>query len=192
MADYNNLLTDIAIWMKRDDLSPVIPTFVQLAEQEIYRNLRLQNMIKVVSSTATEQLPGGEWVASPPDDALEIAHIESGGVRLNYVSTDQMDVDLFHAFTLTNCLILVSGDSVDMDIYYYARPPDLTSVAPANWLTTNAYDLLLHASLAQGFGYLMDEPREGKELQRMEVIMQAVQRMDDQARYTDNPLVQRG
>lgn len=192
MSDYNTLLTDVANYLAKSNLTAQIPLFIELAQTEMYRKLRLQNMVKIASSTAANVLPGGEYAATVPDDCLQIKHVESGGVRCNYVSPDQMSVNLVHAFTIVDCLILVSGDATELDIYYYARPDNLTTLAPDNWFTSNAYDILLHLSVAEGWAYLMDEAREGKARQLADKKMSELQSRDDEARYTDNPLVQRG
>ena len=194
MADYNDLLLDVPKWLRKEATAVPAATLIGLAETEIYRSLRLQNMVKIASSMATEQIPQAQFVATVPDDSLQIMHIESKGTRLNYVSPDQMDPDLTHAFTIVDCLILVSNDAVDLDIYYYARPAPLTTTPgeEANWFTSNAYDILLYMAVAHGWAYLMDEQREQFHRKKAQDMMQELQRVDDRARYTDNPLVQRG
>ena len=194
MADYNDLLVDVAKWLRKEATAVPVATLIGLAETELYRSMRLQNMVTVASTTATEKIPTEQFVATVPDDSLQIMHLESNGTRLNYVSPDQMCPDLSYAFTIVNCLILVSNDAVDLDIYYYARPDPLTTTPgeEANWFTSNAYDILLYLAVAHGFAYLMDEAREGFHRKKAQEMMKELQRVDDRARYTDNPLVQRG
>lgn len=191
MASYATLQADIALWLGRDDLTAQIPTFIRLAEDTIYRKLRLQNMIRICSATATEQVISNEYAVTVPADFLELQYIESGGVDLHQVSKAAMDVDLERAFTLVEDLILLSSDSTAVDIYYYGKPTAVES-DPDSWFLANAYDLLLYGALYHAYCYEMDDARMQSTKDKMDRLIIDLMGADNKSRWSDNPLVQHG
>ena len=57
ITNYTNLQTTIADFLNRDDLSAVIPTFIQLCEANINRNVR---HCKMETRYSGQQSPGDE------------------------------------------------------------------------------------------------------------------------------------
>lgn len=51
--DYSTLQAGIAAWLARADLSSQIPTFIQLGEARINRELRSRQMQTLVTGTAS-------------------------------------------------------------------------------------------------------------------------------------------
>ena len=59
---YSELKSAIADWLNRDDLTSVIPNFIELAEAELTRNLRHRKMIVRADATIDS-----EYTQTPDD-----------------------------------------------------------------------------------------------------------------------------
>ena len=64
ITNYTNLQTTIADFLNRDDLTSVIPTFIQMAEAQINREIRHWKMEARVSG---QQSAGDEYMQIPAD-----------------------------------------------------------------------------------------------------------------------------
>lgn len=53
ITNYTDLQSTVADWLHRSDLTSAIPTFIQLAEKQMSRELRLKNQETEVTDTAT-------------------------------------------------------------------------------------------------------------------------------------------
>ncbi len=186
MSNYTQLQTDIADWFARQDLPAT--TFITLAESELNRVLRLQAMESMSTATPTLKTSTGLYYLTFPADYLQLRHIESGGVCLDFVSVDQLTTDNKYFFTIANQLFLFPGlDPVD--IYYHASVPALSDTNQTNLFTQLCYDALLYLCLDHASSY-MGQP--GDHRQRAMAMLTELQSMDNRARMGDSPLVQRG
>jgi CBS-domain-containing membrane protein len=52
LTNYTDLQTTIASYLARSDLTAMIPDFIRLAETRLRRELRIRQMLKVVTTTA--------------------------------------------------------------------------------------------------------------------------------------------
>ena len=62
ISTYAELKSAIADWLNRDDLTSVIPSFIELAEAELTRNLRHRKMVTRADATIDE-----EYTQTPDD-----------------------------------------------------------------------------------------------------------------------------
>ena len=62
LATYSDLKTAVANYLARSDLTAVIPDFVRLAETRLRRELRIRQMLQVVT---TSTVSGDSTVALP-------------------------------------------------------------------------------------------------------------------------------
>jgi hypothetical protein len=64
LSTYSDLKTTIASYLGRSDLTTQIPDFIRLAEDRLRRELRIRQMLKVVTAPPT----GGDATVSLPAD----------------------------------------------------------------------------------------------------------------------------
>lgn len=184
--NYSQLQTDIAAMFAREDLPAT--AFISLAEQELNQTLRVQGMEDMLQLSPTGQTDDGLWYIDYPTDFLELKHIESGGVRLDYLSNNQMNTEVGNFYSLADEKILLSDDKT-VDIYYYKRIPALSDQNETNWFTDNAYNALFYMSCGHATYYM------GEDNNYMETGLRyrgQVQLYDDNARMSGAPLVQHG
>src|SRR6056300_1353861 len=75
ITNYTNLQTSIADFLNRDDLTSVIPTFIQLAEADMNRQVRHWKM--EARSTGTQD--AGDQYMQIPSDWLETIRLHLTG-----------------------------------------------------------------------------------------------------------------
>lgn len=184
LATYTELKTAIADFLNRDDLTSIIPTFIQLAEAQINRDLRHWNM--ELRSTAAQSTQYG----AVPSDWLETIRISvngSSGGRLQLVSkadiegmrnlnNDAGGTPKYYAhFGGQFEFYPTPSEEVTIDLLYYGKVPDLAA-NETSWLLTDAPDVYLYGSLLHTAPYLQDDARLNVWAQ---MYSAAVQRLND-------------
>lgn len=164
ITNYTDLQSTIADWLHRDDLTGSIPTFIQLAEKQMSRELRLKNQETEVTDTASST------IALPSDYVEAISLV----VTIGGQDYPLMQKDRFSASPLVNSssipsyytiegsnLVLAPEPTTDTTytLQYYASVPALSGGSPTNWLLTAHPDLYLYAVLTQSAPYLEDDAR---------------------------------
>jgi hypothetical protein len=183
--NYTQLQNDIRQQFAREDLPT--DTFVRLAEASLNRRLRLMEMVQVVTATAENQTPAGEYYVTLPDDFLEVRDVQKGSVSLEFLDKKQ-DLDGWHnGYTVTNSTLLIA-EGGDITLYYYAREPELSDTNQENCFTKCAGDLLFYLACVHAAAYMgmpdTYSPLVGGMVAELE--------MQEQNRVYPGVLVQRG
>jgi hypothetical protein len=171
LSTYNDLVSAVAAWLNREDLSTRIVDFVVLAEAKFNRTLRTDYMEEVASVNATSEF------ADLPTDFLELVTVRDTLNRyqaLEYISRDDFYDRLQLQLTGTpryytlvgRQLRLLPAPTADNPaalevVYYQAIPtldPSVTAIT-TNWLLTRHPDLYLYQSLLAAEPYLMNDER---------------------------------
>jgi hypothetical protein len=163
LANYTDLKSNIASYLARTDLTSTIPTFIQLAEIRLRRDIRINEMLNNATLTPVA------GVVTLPTDFLEMRSIY---FNLNPLTTlEYQTPDLFSRngfndtsgtsvyFTIIANTIQFSPDPDSTDtvqMLYYAKPEYLSDTNLTNVWTDNCMDAILYASLAEASLYLMD------------------------------------
>ena len=188
IQDYASLVSAVADWLKRADLTPVIPTFIQLAEQRVSRDIKHYRMITDASGTLTGGrfgLPndfssmarlsmsvGGYDIALEPVPNQRALNDRLGGVPFGYyIEGDEV------------CILGGSG-SGDVAFKYYAKVTPLNASNPTNWLMQTAPDVYLYACLLEASPYLEDDARIQIWLAGYDKAINSLQAESDNARYS--------
>lgn len=168
LANYTELVSTIESYLARTDLTSIIPTFIQLAQERMTRDLRVREMLKVATTTATSQ----DGTVALPSDFLEMREIHFQGnpvYTLEYQSPDlffrngwtDTSGEPFY-YTIINDQLqfapIQAGDLTLQMLYYY-KPTYISSTEATNLYITNFSDALLYASLAEAEPYLMNDAR---------------------------------
>lgn len=194
--NYAELQTAIADTLMRGDLTTVIPRFIEHAESEFNRRLRVRQMI----ARSTAPLSGEDHIPLPPG-WLEARNIQMNGDprrRLEYVTLDRADMlrqqqveGPVSFYTISGSQIEfiptppASGDVVEMT--YYEKIPALSGGATTNWLLDSWSDLYLYESLKHSAPYLKDDQRTVF-AELAAGILEQVRLADTQAQFSGAPL----
>jgi len=194
------LITAVANWLNRSDLTARIPEFTSLAEASFNRNLRTREML--VRSTASTT---GQYV-SLPTDYLEMLNIEltstSPPKRLVYITSDRSDdyrensnneVGTPDYYTIEGTsiqLLPTPSASVTVQLNYYQDIPALSGLADSgnNWLLLAHPDIYLYGTLMQASPYIMDQQSAQIWDGLLSRSMQELQMSDEKSRYSGGTL----
>lgn len=142
-----------------------IPTFVKLAEEEIYRRVQLKDLRKNSTSLLT---PSSQYLGTPTDylSSYSLA-VNNGGtyeylihkdvnfIREAFPSTSTTGVPRYYAEFDDDTFILgpTPDDDYTVELHYYFRPTSIVTDS-SSWVGTNAINALLFGTILQGYIYL--------------------------------------
>ena len=165
-TNYNSFVTTVENYLARTDLTSVIPDFVQMAQLRMSRDLRTEAMLKVATTTPTDNK------VAFPTDFLELREMHFQGnppIILEFQSPDlffrngQTSLSgRSHYFTMlgTEFQFAPSQDSsYTIQILYYAQPTFISTTTSSNLYLAYYPDALLYATLAEAEPYLLNDAR---------------------------------
>lgn len=164
--NYTQLKTEVADYLHRTDLTAKIPTFIELAEAYLFRELHIKEMQISVTGTTT-----GGYATLPTDfgSVGRIAVTYQGATRsLDYVALSEAPTSTWaypSQYSLENNKLRIWGaaDGQAYTLYYIPAFQNLSASVSTNWLLTNAPELYLDAACLQGAKYV----RNGAEADRL-------------------------
>ena len=195
-TSYDNLKTNIADYLARQDLTDKIPMFVALAEKRLNRDLRLRQTLQ----QSTYTLDSGFQVPTP-SDFLEMKdiHIDANPiVNLNFKTVSQFyrlanvsgSGNPINYTLVSNNFVLAprpTGSST-INMTYYKIPKVLSDTNASNEYLDVCPDLLLYASLVESAPFLMNDER----LQTWEALytrgLTSITKSDEQSEFPAQPL----
>ena len=198
LTTYSGLKTSIAAWLKRSDLTAIIPDFVSLAEARIARDLRLRKQITSASLPTT----AGSNTLTLPSNFLEAENVSLGTspqTQLTYVNIEHLDsqypygqnngAPVVYTFEGDNILLGPTPDAVyTVSLMYYARLTALANDTDTNWLLTNHPSIYLYAALAEAQPYIMADDRVALWEQKYQKDMNDLQASDDGGMFSGTAL----
>jgi hypothetical protein len=197
ITNYDSLKATIASYLARSDLTAQIPDFIQLAETRLRRELRIRQMLKVVT-TATV---AGDSTVELPSDYLQMRdlHINTNPVQsLGYQSPSNFyrntnssitGVPLQYTVLAQEFQFAPIPDGIyTLQMIYYSAPPYLTTSNTSNVFLANCPDLLLYGALGEAESYLMNDPRLQTWAALYDRSLSALTVSDDQGEYGGSPL----
>jgi hypothetical protein len=197
LTNYSDLKTEIANYLGRDDLTSQIPTFIQLAEKRLERDLRIRQMLKVVEATTT---PGDSTVGMPEDFlSMKDIHIESDPIRtLKFQSTSNFyrnarpndrGVPVDYTLLGSEFKLAPTPDSAyTLRMVYYYQPDILSDSNTSNLFLANCPDLLLYGALAEAEPYLMNDERIQTWASLYDRGLASLRASDDDSEYPSSPM----
>lgn len=167
IATYDDLRKQVITWSHRDDIDVLFPTFVQLAETEMYSDnsqhkaISLRDMETIQTTTTST----GKYLSLP--DGFESSRsvrlqLDYGEIRYN--SPEQMRR---YQYTGQPQFFTIVGNEIEFDrvpdqeytieIQIFTRPNDLTELQPTNSVLTKYPTVYLYGVLVQVFTWAQDD-----------------------------------
>jgi hypothetical protein len=197
ISTYAELQTTIASYLARSDLTAMIPDFIRLAETRLRRELRIRQMLKVVT---TETIAGDSTVTLPSDFLqMRDIHIETNpAATLEYLSpsalfrnsrTTQSGLPKQYTMLANEFQLSPVPDSTyTLSMLYYQAPVFLSSTVSTNAFMDICPDLLLYGALGEAESYLMNDPRLQTWASLYDRGLSALTTSDDEGEYAGSPL----
>jgi len=167
------LTASIQEWTENDESTFVaeIPFFIKNAEERIFKSVDLEYFRK----NATGNMTNGNKFLQKPSDWLanfSLSFINSSSENIFLMQKDVNYLQEFHpnpsttgtprfyaSFDVNNFIVAPTPSSdFSVEIHYYYRPASLTTDdSGTTWISTNAPDALLYASLVEAYTFMKGE-----------------------------------
>lgn len=171
--NYASLVDLIGDYVENEEASFIehIPDFVRLAEERIYRLVKLPKLRKVADPVLTTT-NGVRTVATPTDflavDSLSVLNgttytylinKEPDFIREAYPSTSTTGLPVYYA--MLDHQTFLFGPTPDatytLELHYLHKPASIVT-SSTSWIGDNAENALLYASLVEAYIYMKGEP----------------------------------
>lgn len=177
---YATLKTDIANYLHRTDLTSVIPTFIELAESYMFRELDIKETETSADGTTTSG-----YGALPTDfgSVSKVSVTYNGAARLldyapqAYVPTAAEPYPKYYALEKGQLRIYGATDGQAYTLYYKPVIPNLSDTQTTNWLLDNAKDLYLYCSCLEGAKHIRDMAETQKLQAMIPPLLDSVRRL---------------
>lgn len=161
LSNYSELKTSIASWLQRDDLTALIPDFINIAESYMNDDLRLRSMITEATITPSQV---NAYVAFPDGFVEAISFNDENGDPLQQVHHEQLlDINStsgnpeFYSVTSRINFESAASSALNYTMIYYKALDLATNIT--NDVLTNHPNLYLFGSLLQAEMYLKNDKR---------------------------------
>jgi len=194
---YANLKTSIAAWLAQSNITSsdaIVDDFIDIAEAEVNRRVRLRFMESSTSMTATS------LTVSLPADYMGLrgAYIDGDSrYSLEYKTPEQLnslsnDAGRPRFFTVRGDYMEFPGEcdaTYTVSLRYYAKPTALSGSNTTNWLTDNYPQLYLYGALKAAAIYVSDDAALAKYSALFDKALMDLEGMDDFEKYGPAPVV---
>lgn len=198
--NYTSLVADIATWMKRTDLTAVIPSFVETAQYSLNRELGRQQLAQWEQRAETTTTQGDEGIARPTSSAgirtMKLLGASNRDLLFRtpavldgkYSSTELGIPDVWTLDGNEIRLRPVPGGEYTIQITYWKVPTPISASNATNWYTDNEPDLLLFECLHLACLYVQDDAGAAKWRAKADVALMGVKDKDCGIKWSGEPL----
>ena len=167
------LTASVQEWTQNDESTFVaeIPFFIQNAEERIFKVVDLEYFRKNVTGVMTS---GNKFLQKPSDwlANFSLSFVNSNSENVFLLQKDVNYLQEFHpnpsstgtprfyaSFDVNNFIIAPTPNSnFNVEVHYYYRPASLTTDnSGSTWISTNAPDALLYATLIEAYTFMKGE-----------------------------------
>ena len=192
ISTYSELKTAIANFLARDDLTSVIPDFIQMAEARMSRELETRSQEKRATATLTS---GDEYIALPTDlrEVREVKLNTTPVTVLTYYSPVALDQKFASGGTSKPLGFSIVGEEMKLrpipdtgytaEIIYIGTIAALSDSNATNNILSRSPDAYLYGALAEAYAYLLDEQRASQYLQRFNLALEEIKVDEQRAHY---------
>ena len=167
------LTASVQEWTQNDESTFVaeIPFFIKNAEERIFKVVDLEYFRKNVTGVMTS---GNKFLQKPSDwlANFSLSFVNSSSENVFLLQKDVNYLQEFHpnpsstgtprfyaSFDVNNFIIAPTPNSnFNVEVHYYYRPASLTTDnSGSTWISTNAPDALLYATLIEAYTFMKGE-----------------------------------
>ena len=167
---YDNLKSEIASFLNRDDLTANLDTFIDLAETRHARDLRIREMeavstsITTVAGTQSYDLPTGylelRYAMLQTSPYTMLQYMTPADFFRVYNEGEGTGMPVYYTIVGKKIYLGHSPDSANvLELGFFQRATALSSSNTTNDILTNFPDLYLYGSLAETSPFLMQDER---------------------------------
>lgn len=180
MADYDDIIGsdgDVAQMLENnsDELVTFLPRAVEIAEQRIYNELPAM----AFNTGTTGTVAAGDIVIARPSDITTLRHLMFKNTDNEWIPAEFMDYQALrevypdeteqgfpNSYAINEAASFTFAPAANATIswrlgYRHPLTPLSTGAGASNWLTDNAYSLLLTATVIECVRFVMDDRQNG-------------------------------
>jgi hypothetical protein len=181
------------------DLTSVIPTFIDIAQAKIYREMRLSSL---EANTTVNTVSGQDYIDIPTrSNGIAAIKLNTSPVTsLRYEPPETINMKyagstsgqpIMYSISENKIILAPTPASVyEVDITYYQRPESLSDSVSTNWFMANAPELLLYGSLLEASPYLKDDARIAVWSAGYEQVKRELTKQDKAIKYPQGSTLQ--
>ena len=195
LSTYSELKTSIANYLNRDDLTSLIPTFIQLTENRLNRELRVRANIVRAETTTTADTAFYDL----PSDLIELRNItyetsDTNSYALSYLSPESGTRE-YGSYTSgypraytnlgKNIKLYPTPDATyTIGINYFQKLTPLSDSVSTNNILNEFSDLYLYGSCLEGAVYLNDTEQTQRFAGIFSNTLENAKEAEEKARYS--------
>ena len=197
LSNFTELKSTIADFLNRDDLTAIIPAFIEMAEAQMNRDLRHWRMEKRSVGDVDS-----EYSALPSDWIETISlHVNGDGTStLNLQSReavanrrakteDETGRPTLYTHAAGSIELFPTPDKTyEIELLYYAKIDALSSSTATNWLLDEAPDVYFVRALIHSAPYLQEDARAGTWASMYSAAVQKLNSASDAAKMSGTGL----
>lgn len=185
--NWGALKAAVIAYTHRTDLTALLPTFLELAEQRIYYGEANSPKVRCAAMRQFATLADGTRPAGFLE-AIKVAQSDSPEKALTYRPLDQMPRE-YSAYTWDGqTLVLSQHEAFPVDLTYFARLATPVDDADENWLMANAPALYLASMLVEVYRWSQDDANAGKEAGNYASAANSINSQEKAAKISGSPL----
>lgn len=164
-ADYDELVTTIGTrWLNRSDLAERIPGFIELAEADMRRDLRVNTVREALTldSNAVSLPAACEELRSVRFNTSSLQHSLDGRSAAALSALRVTGSGQPHYYAVVNNVLMLDIDpdsDYTAEIVYFEKLVALSAEAPTNSTLLNSPDIYLYGALIHSAPYLEHDER---------------------------------
>lgn len=169
ITNYSELQDAISAAMRRSDMGARIPSFIQLAEERINKELR----VPILQTTSSLDVTADTQTVSLPDNCLEVAmvHLSGGGrIRritqadgdLRYSETDKGTPAEYYIYGNLIYLCPIPAQDGTIVVSYYRKVSALSDGNTTNDILSEYPGIYLHGALVEAYRHVRNAERMGE------------------------------
>lgn len=178
IQDFDDLTANVAKWLKRVDLTSMIPDFIQFAE-EYFNNL--PDLIEVNARRARYIFTPTQAVFAAPSDMMRPIQAYMHGRLLDFFPIGWESQyaggnvpKIANGYQIIGSQISVSVPQLGLfELDYYRMLEGLSSTNESNWLLEDSPTAYLAGTLYEGFSYVRDFEKAQYWQQKRDTALQA-------------------
>ena len=191
---FGNLKTSIQKWSKRDDSLSLLDDFILLAENEMYKNLRVLELETTAIATATSK------DLTLPTGYIEMRRLRaiSGNEYYNVIYTtpngleNQNTSGIPKVYTITSQINFDRATTNDIEMQYYKKEIALSDSNTTNEILTNYPDIYLYGSLWALWKWALDEVKSDYYYSMLQNAIKSANNKAKSGRYTNFRMKKKG
>jgi hypothetical protein len=196
IQNYDDLVAAVAKFIKRQDLSSMIPIFLQMAE-EYFNNY--DPLVSVTARRASFKYTPNQAVFPGPTDMQQPIQAYMAGILLDFYPTGFNSSyaganypQIANGYQIMGNTITVSVAQLGLfQLDYYQKLESLSETNESNWLLEDSPTTYLAGVLHEAFSYMRDIEKASYWLQKRDAALQTYVDNDVSSRYPSGALTMR-